>query len=87
MGWYEDNIEEPVRPLVRALRDNGFNTTSSCGHEMEVEVSMTADGEMKRLHDLLFNGGYRAYDVEWRHEVRDGRTWRSWVRVIINPSS
>jgi hypothetical protein len=29
--WY-DRIEEPLRELVRLLRNEGFNTTCSCDH-------------------------------------------------------
>lgn len=35
-----DNIEEPIRDTVRLLRDNGFNTTGSCGHEMWIELDL-----------------------------------------------
>jgi hypothetical protein len=37
MDRYEEHIEEPIRGVVKTLRDNGFNTTCSCGHEMYVE--------------------------------------------------
>ncbi len=40
MDWYEENIEEPIRPLVHLLRENGFNTECSCGHEEEVPVGI-----------------------------------------------
>lgn len=63
MSWYDDFIEEPIRDTVRLLRDNGFNTTCSCGHDMEIECDVCPDGEFKRLHDLLYNQGYRNYLV------------------------
>jgi len=53
-NWY-DNIEKPIRKIVKLLRDNGFNTTCSCGHEMYVEGDSFPDGEIKRLHDLLYS--------------------------------
>ena len=34
MNWYDENIEEGIRYIVKLLRDNGFNTTCSCEHEM-----------------------------------------------------
>jgi hypothetical protein len=34
--WYSENIEEPLREIVRALRNAGVNTTNSCGHEMYI---------------------------------------------------
>jgi len=33
-NWYLINIEEPIRDLVRRLRNEGVNTNCSCGHEM-----------------------------------------------------
>lgn len=41
MNWYEENIEESIIPLVKLLRDNGFNTECSCGHEMYVQCSIS----------------------------------------------
>lgn len=62
--WFEENIEKPIQPLVTLLRDNGFNTESSCGHEMYVQCSYFQDSELKRLDDLLFNSGYENYTIE-----------------------
>ncbi len=64
MDWYDKNIEKPIRDFVRHLRDNGFNTVCSCGHEMEVQCSYSVDGEIKRLHDLIWN-----YLVENKQEI------------------
>ncbi len=72
MSWYQENIELPIQPLVRLLRDNGFNTESSCGHEMYVQCQYLLDGEIKRLHDLLFNNGYRNYEINISVKVLDG---------------
>lgn len=72
MDWYEECIEPEVRELVRLLRNNGFNTTCSCGHEMYVECSYVPDGDVKRLHDLLFNSGYRNYSIVVVVDVTDG---------------
>jgi len=70
--WYEEYIEEPVRDTVRLLRDNGFNTESSCGHKMWVQCSYFTDAEIKRLDDLLFNNGHRDYKIDvWVHR-KDG---------------
>jgi len=63
MDWYEEYIEEPSRDIVKLLRNNGFNTTCSCGHDMYVENHFIIDGEIKRLDDLLFNNGYRNYEI------------------------
>ena len=65
MNWYEEYIEEDIRPLVRLLRDNGVNSVSSCGHDMY-------DGEMKRIDDLLFNNGFRNYRLNFWVMRKDG---------------
>jgi len=52
--WY-DNIEEPVRELVRRLRNEGINTTSSCGHEMYVQADIFPDAALQIIHNTVFN--------------------------------
>jgi len=76
MDWYEENIEEPVRDVVKHLRDNGFNTECSCGHDMYVQLGWSLDGELMRLHSLLFTYFYQkgekvTYEIELRHKVLD----------------
>lgn len=44
INWYE-NIEKEVRELVHILRDNGFNTTCSCGHAKYVELDINKTDE------------------------------------------
>ena len=61
--WYNKYIEPEIRSIVRFLRDNGCNTQSSCGHKMTVQCDYVADGMIKNLDDLLFNAGYRDYDI------------------------
>lgn len=61
--WYEEYTEEPVREIVRYLRNLGFNTECSCGghhgregsDKMYVQLQYITDGEIKRLDDALFN--------------------------------
>lgn len=64
--WYEC-IEEPVREIVKLLRNNGFNTFSSCGHARIVEMEWYKDHDVTRLRDLLFEHGYRHFviDAHW----------------------
>jgi hypothetical protein len=74
--WYEENIEEGVRDVVRALRDNGFNTECSCHHEMSVQMQYVPDGAIKRLHDLVWNyldrkGLPVRFTIEMTHRVID----------------
>lgn len=75
--WYEEHIEEPIRGLVKLLRTNGFNTECSCGHEMYVQCQLVIDGDLKRLHDLLFNSGYRHYKIEVFLECINGCMYSS----------
>jgi len=70
--WYEQMIEEPIRNLVKLLRDNGFNTTCSCGHEMEIECGFFPGDDIKRLDDLLFNSEHRNYSLTWHIDRVDG---------------
>lgn len=89
IDWY-DIIEEPVRELVRMLRDNGINTTCSCGHTMEIQAELSPDGEIERLHRLLFDFLSEhqmnvEYDLVFRLEVRSGRLWRTWVDIALKP--
>lgn len=75
MNWYDDNIEEPVRSLVKLLRDNGFNTECSCGHEMYVQCQYILDGQIVELHRLLCNSGYLNYEINVKIEVVDGHQY------------
>lgn len=77
MNWYDEHIEEPIKELVKLLRDNGFNTECSCGHDMYVQCQLMLDGDLKRLHDLLFNNEYRDYKIEVYIECIDGYMYSS----------
>ncbi len=70
MTWYERMIEKPIRPQVKILRDNGFNTTCSCGHDMYVEMDITDVHEIDRLYNLLIENGYEKIVIEF--------FWESW---------
>lgn len=67
-GWYE-NIEEPLKEIVYILRNNGVNTTNSCGHNLEIECSYYVDGEIKQIYELIYNylaeNGYKVtFDID-----------------------
>ena len=72
MNWYEEKIEPGIRSLVVLLRDNGFNTECSCEHEMYVQCQYLMEGEIKRLHDTLFNNGFRDYSITLQVTIADG---------------
>jgi hypothetical protein len=62
--WY-DHIEPEIRDVVRLLRDNGFNTTCSCGHEMYVELDLgnnLEDAEL--LARFLQEHDYKTFRLE-----------------------
>lgn len=87
MNWYEENIEEPVRDVVKHLRDNGFNTECSCGHEMYIQIGHSLDGELMRLHSLLF--GYFSgrkeevsYEIHLHHTVLNQCPFTS-INIIL----
>lgn len=80
--WYDENAEEGVRALVRALRNEGFNTECSCHHEMFVQMAYSIDGEVKRLHDLVWRildeeGLPVTFSIQVRHTVVDSRQYTS----------
>ncbi|MGD0598097.1 MAG: hypothetical protein ABSA64_11330 [Sedimentisphaerales bacterium] len=65
-NWYSQ-IEEPVRELVRLLRNNGFNTTCSCGHSKPcpcVEMEWYGfEEEARRVYNLLCENGYNSFEI------------------------
>ena len=66
--WYERDIEPGIRPLVRLLRDNGFNTVMSCEHAMAVTCHYYPENphDINRLTKLLLSNGYEQYQIEVR---------------------
>ncbi len=62
-SWYDD-IEAPIRTHVKLLRDNGFNTTCSCGHGMWVELELGNNlDEGERLARFLQENGYHQFHL------------------------
>lgn len=88
MNEFYENIEEPVRDIVRVLRDNGVNTTCSCGHKMYVEADIIPDGMLQVIHKTLFN--YLAendmeikYTITITQEVNIAGLSRCWAYIQI----
>lgn len=81
MDWYEEAIEPGIRDAVRLLRDNGFNTTCSCHHDMEIEGDLNNDGELNRLHKLLAETGHKNYEIKIEMKVHD--RWPLWTRFCL----
>jgi hypothetical protein len=89
MDWYEENIEEPIRDVVKLLRDNGFNTTCSCGHEMYVEGELIIEGDLNRLHKLLYD--YYCdkrlkpnYEITFTIKVQEGFIFQNYFYIKFN---
>ena len=82
--WYDVMIEDPLKELVKVLRNNGFNTECSCGHDMYIQCQCLLDGEVQRLHSLLFSYLYERdgmsgvnYHITVDVEVKDGCMYTS----------
>lgn len=73
--WYS-YIEPEVRELVRLLRDNGFNTTCSCGHEMTIELALGNHlDEAERLANFLVDNGYKGFRIDVSLSVPKAGFW------------
>jgi len=70
-SWYEKNIEESIRPLVKLLRNNGINTTCSCGHEMYCECEYYG-GPLENIFNLLVDNEYGDFKIEVCMGISDG---------------
>lgn len=82
--WYE-TIEEPIRELVRRLRDSGINTTCSCGHKMYVQADILPDASLMVMHNTVFNwlGGQADYTIEVNLVVVRGVLMQTFATISI----
>jgi len=72
--WYDKCIEEPLKPLVKLLRNNGFNTVCSCGHNPSPYVQMEwyDDAEVTTLYNLLMEKGYTKFTIIGQWDTSTG---------------
>jgi hypothetical protein len=83
------NIEGPIRELVHRLRDAGVNTTSSCGHEMYVQVALYPDGFLQTMHRETYNwlieqgNGRPEYKIDIHFKVRRGIPFQCFAEIRI----
>ena len=80
--WYKDKIEDPLKDMVKELRNNGINTECSCGHDMYIQCQYIPDGSFYEVHKIVWNYlsmnkgvfGYDTvdFDIEVSHQVRGG---------------
>jgi len=74
--WYEEHIEAPIRPLVKLLRDNGFNTLGSCGHNMYVQLLFMPEWDIvTELSEFMIANEYKDFLISVEHRVSNGRSW------------
>lgn len=83
MDWY-DNIEMPIRNIVRLLRDNGYNTTNSSGYDMTVEIDIYKMDDMEDIATLLVYNGYKIFNIIGYIENTGGTSWRRRVEIRIS---
>lgn len=70
--WYKC-IEEPVRELVKKLRNNGINTFCSCGHAMWIQCETTDPStELDTIYNVMHELGIDTYSTVLTEFVRDG---------------
>lgn len=81
--WYDQHIEEPVRKAVKALRNEGINTESSCGHDMTIQCQFLDNSELDRIYNVLILLGYDNYCVSIFDDVNEGH--RSTTLEIMLP--
>jgi hypothetical protein len=82
MDWYEENIEEGVRDIVRRLRNEGVNTVSSCHHDGTIQCSYFTEGQVMRLDNTIFNwlneiGAPKNYTITVTVERIGGHSYRT----------
>ena len=77
--WY-NCIEAQVREIVRELRNNGINTTCSCGHNMTIEAeSYDPTSEYKTIYNILYRLGHNDFELIFQNSCNAGVV----VRVIL----
>ena len=87
MDWYEENIELEVRDIVRALRNEGINTTASCGHEMWIEANVTCIREDLRAIKTVLLEKKLCFDLTLKsHKYSDKEgIFEWWYIQILDP--
>ena len=69
--WYQ-NLEDPVRKIVKNLRNSGINTICSCGHGMWIQCETYNEHEdLGTIYEILTGMGIRDYHVEVFERVKN----------------
>lgn len=70
MDWYNEHIEEPIREIVKNLRNNGINTFCSCGHGLWIQCECyDASQEMVVIFNVLNELGYKRFRITINAEL------------------
>ena len=68
-------VEEPLKGLVATLRNHGFNTVCSCGHNPRPYIQMEwySDDDVTKLYNLLVEMGYINFVIEatWTYRINE----------------
>lgn len=81
--WYSEFIEQPVREIVKNLRDQGINTTCSCGHEMTIQCEYYGNNELSVIYTALVQLGVNNFNTVVIDLVKDG--YRNTFIMIMLP--
>jgi len=67
--WYQLMIDPPMIPLIRQLRNEGFNTVWCCAHGPHPFVAMDSyrSNEESLLETFLRDRGYKNWEVSIKH--------------------
>lgn len=68
----------PIRNLVRLLRDNGWNTTSSSGNDMSIGIDLKNMDDIENIAQLLVRNGYKTFELTG-YLINDGGMY--WKRI------
>lgn len=76
--FYRD-IEETVRPYVKALRDSGLNTTASCEHDGYILASsLDATKELAIIEGVMINMDVDEWEARLEIEYCQGYYHSLW---------
>ena len=79
-----NDIESEIRPMVKLLRENGFNTTCSCGHDMTVEITILHTDEAERMATMLVDAGFKGFRVDIELAVPTDGLWDRRMTLQLN---
>ena len=76
---FYNQIEEKVRPYVKALRDSGLNTTASCEHEGYILASsLNATVELAIIEGVMINHEVEEWEAKLEIEYCQGYYHSLW---------